>query len=304
MKYIFVVNPVAGKKQVQYDIVNQIKLKLTEDQYEIYQTKGPNDARLFCSERVKTKEDLIFFACGGDGTVFEVVNGVGLKFPVGVIPCGSGNDFIKNIENTDFLSLARQLNGTIEEMDLLVCNGEYVCNTFSTGFDADIAYNMVKYKSKPFVSGNGAYLLSLIGCFSHRLSYPMKIYVDGSETPIDENLLFCLCANGYIYGGSFKAAPFAYINDGFIDLCYCKELKKSDVLKLVKGFKDGNHVSDPRFKQFIGYQKCTKLRIEFPKPTIAGFDGNCTKLNSIDIEILPKAMKLLVPHGGRIRSEK
>ena len=100
MKHIFLINPAAGKKGNSESIIRpQIEDYCGKNglDYEIYVTKCQGDAQNYCAERAKSGEALRFYACGGDGTLYEVVNGVfgNPNCEVAVIPMGSGNDFIR-----------------------------------------------------------------------------------------------------------------------------------------------------------------------------------------------------------------
>ena len=101
MKHIFLMNPAAGKTEGKQAIEEQVR-KACEDAgvvYEIYHTTGPNDATAHVEACCKAEpnEELRFYACGGDGTLNEVAAGA-YRYPnasVTVVPCGSGNDFVK-----------------------------------------------------------------------------------------------------------------------------------------------------------------------------------------------------------------
>lgn len=299
MKPVFIINPVAGKGLVQKKLQESIEAKLPADSYEIHITKNEDDVTDFAKKRSSLGDDIVIFACGGDGTFFEVINGVEGRVPVGVVPCGSGNDFVKNIIGGDFFDLEKQLNGKIEEIDLLLCNNELVSNTCNMGFDADVAFNMTKFKKLPFVSGKMAYIISLVYCFFRKLSYPMEVEVDSEKLP-KADYLFVLGANGSIYGGGFKGAPLARINDGKMDYCLCRKVPLWKILGLVSDFRAGKHLDNPKFAKYISYGKCQKIHIESNEPIVLGKDGNCNLQTVIDVEIKPNALRLLIPQGGKI----
>lgn len=105
------------------------------------------------------------FAVGGDGTLSEVAAGaIGMEnVEVGVIPCGSGNDYIKTFgEIEKFLSPEKQLKATSRMVDMIESEGHLSINLCSIGLDAKVAYEMVKFKAVPFLSGSTAYNLALV----------------------------------------------------------------------------------------------------------------------------------------------
>ena len=98
MKHVFIINPAAGKENAYETIKAALESLETPVDYTLYLTKGQGDAtayvRSYCREHA---ERVRFYACGGDGTLNEVVNGL-VGFPqasLGCYPSGSGNDFVK-----------------------------------------------------------------------------------------------------------------------------------------------------------------------------------------------------------------
>ena len=301
MKYIFIINPTAGKQKLQKKIVQQIQRTLPAEQYELYYTSAPGDGKHLAHFCVQKNKDMILFACGGDGTFFEVVNGAAGQVPIGIFPCGSGNDFIKNIiSEQNLLDLHAQLNGRPVPLDLIQCNGQYISNICNIGFDADIANHMNRFKNLPLISGNAAYLLSTVYCFFRRMGYQMTVQIDDQE-PISGEFLFSLIANGQVYGGSFRGAPQASVCDGLIDVCLCRKLSRPTLLKFVRAFQKGTYLQNPACAPLIHYQKCKKICITMPEPTVTSYDGNISYTKTITAEIVPAAMQLMVPQGARLR---
>ena len=115
--HCFILNPAAGKTQRTEEMSRSIEAVCGERdvQYEIYLTTCVGDAGEYVKRRVAQdpSEAYRFYACGGDGTLCEVVNGVMATagdVSVGLIPSGTGNDFVRNFTNREiFLTLARSL---------------------------------------------------------------------------------------------------------------------------------------------------------------------------------------------------
>ncbi len=308
-KYIFIINPAAGKQTKQSELVNQIRTSLPREQYELQFTTCIGDGTRLADECVQqslqTNQNIVIFACGGDGTFFEVINGVNGRVPVGVFPCGSGNDFIKNIllpdPSTDLLmDLQAQLSGTPVSLDLIRCNDQYVSNVCNIGFDADIAYNMNRFRRVPFLSGKAAYIASVLYCFFRRMRYPMTVQID-DETPITAQFLFTVIANGQTYGGSFRGAPKASVMDGLIDVCLCRKLSRLTLLRFVSAFQKGTYLDIKGVDRWVTYKKCRRVNITMPELTVIGFDGNVSHTNQLSAEIVPAAMQLMIPQGASLR---
>ena len=242
---------------------------------------------------MQADRNICIFACGGDGTFFEVINGAAGKVPIGILPCGSGNDFIKNILPADnLLDLSAQLQGKPVPLDLIRCNGRYISNVCNIGFDADIAYNMTRFKSWPLVSGKSAYLLSAVYCFLYRLQgYTMTIQLD-DQPPIDSTFLFALLANGQTYGGLLPrraAGLCAGRPDGRLPL---PENTAAHAAALSAPLSEGHLSAEKSCAAFIQYQTCKRVQITLQAPTITGYDGNITTSTFLEAELVPAAMEL------------
>ena len=111
MKYVFIVNPIAGKGNKQDGFVTAVDDYFAQNggEYEVYYTSDKGDAMAYSNALAKTGEELRIYACGGEGTAFEVLNGVyGYKnVSLGVVPCGSANDFISYFSDKElFMDVA------------------------------------------------------------------------------------------------------------------------------------------------------------------------------------------------------
>ena len=145
MKHIYLINPAAGRSDSTDMLSEQIRAAYEDGQNEavLYRTAGVGDAtryvREYCIEH--PDEEVRFFACGGDGTFNEVAAGAqGFAYAaVGLIPVGTGNDFMRNFVGTDrFMDVSAQKEGEVMELDLIRCNDYYGVNLLNTGFANDI----------------------------------------------------------------------------------------------------------------------------------------------------------------------
>lgn len=298
MKHIFIINPKAGGK----DATNYIKESLDQFQdtidYEIYRTKGVYDACEFVKKCCEDYHDeLRFYACGGDGTLNEVINGMfGFQnASVTNYPCGSGNDFIKNFgSKEDFLNLHNLLNGESKKIDILKVNDRYAANICNLGFDATVSENFVKFRKKPFIKGHSAYYLSVFYSLLFKMKYQCRIEVD-DQVVTDNLILLCALANGKCYGGGFYCAPRAKIDDGLIDICIARHLSRFRFLKMIGKYKKGLHLDDPVVKQYITYLQGNKVKITSPEEITYTIDGENFKDQEIKIEIFENAINFIIP---------
>ena len=182
MKHIFIINPTAGVKN-SFNLIKEEVEKLQDIDYVIYETKAKGDAISYVKNylRENINELCRFYACGGDGTLFEVINGV-VGFSnaeVSCVPIGSGNDFLKYFGNTEaFKNISDLVNGSTVSIDLLKINDTYVTNVFNIGFDSRVVVKQAKIKRWPLMTGKSAYNLSVFLSLFGKLSWKSKLYID------------------------------------------------------------------------------------------------------------------------------
>ncbi|MFI3211820.1 MAG: YegS/Rv2252/BmrU family lipid kinase [Eubacteriales bacterium] len=301
MKHIFIINPIAGAKDISATLIPQIKA-LKDIDYRIEMTEYVGHAREIARKYASTYEEIRIYACGGDGTLNEVIIG-SYGYPqveIACVPCGSGNDFIKVFgKREDFFNLEQLVLGKSIEVDIMKVNDKMSASICSVGFDANVAYGIKKYKRIPLLGGRMAYNMSVIENYFKPLGTYLEIEVDGKQYHGDY-LLLCV-ANGTTYGGGFKSAPMAKVNDGIIDIVLVKKINRLFILKLIAKYATGNHIINeeviPAFKPYMTYIKGERIRINSSKDFTLNIDGECEKINSLAIEILKKEMKFVLPQG-------
>jgi diacylglycerol kinase (ATP) len=300
MKHIFVINPKAGKYDHSSEIKEQLKAYDGQIDYEVYITQYRADAQRFVREYLASHpadETYRFYACGGDGTLYDVVNGA-FGHPnaeVDCYACGSGNDFAKNFHDMPrFCNLAKAIAGTPKPIDILKVGEKYCVNITNFGFDGTVTYNALKYKKMHFISGPLAYKIAAVTTILGKINQYMKVTLD-DKVVYEGSALLIAVANGYCYGGGFYCCPEAKIDDGLIDVCLLKGLKKTRVARFMKLFRAGKHVGNPRFKDIVIYQKCQKVDILSDHPVAFAIDGEVFKEPHLTIEIKPASLKLVIP---------
>ena len=297
MNHVFIINPKAGSKDVTNFIIEELNKRKDLINYSLYITTKRNDACEFAKDYCeKHPEATRFYACGGDGTLNEVVNGI-IGYPnksVTSYPCGSGNDFIKSFGNPKaFLDLDALINGQEIDVDVLKVNDRYTINICNLGFDAIVADNMIKFKHKPLMSGPSAYRMAVLYSVLFKMKHRCQITVDG-EVIFDDDMLLCAIANGVCYGGGYYCAPEAKVDDGLMDFCLAKKVTRFQLFKMIKKYKIGEHITDKTVKKFIDYRKIHNISITAPNELIYCMDGEIAKSKRIDISLVNKAIKLII----------
>lgn len=310
MRHIFIINPVAGNGKIQSDIVNNINNTFNNKNitYEIYYTKHKGDIKNYLLDKCKDLVPTVFYACGGDGTLHEVVNAVNASeythTSVGVIPCGSGNDFIKNFDNDgNFLNMELQMQGQNVYLDLIKVRDEFAVSVCNIGLDADAASYMHKFKKVPLISGSTRYYLSVIYCLLNKLGKTLNVTID-NNIKLDGSYLLGVIANGHSYGGGYKCAPLAIVNDGIMDLCFVDNISRFKIMSLIGSYKIGEHLENPKINKYITYHKCNLVNIKSNDKLNVCIDGENYSYNEVKISIEKNALKFWLPKGAQIQGNK
>lgn len=294
MKHLFIINPNAGKGNA-LNIIPQIKkiFELINEEPIIEVTKRPGHATEIVRNYVQS-EDYRVYSVGGDGTLNEVLNGiVNSQSQLGIIPAGSGNDFIKSLIIDENVSVEKLLKQTIigesKKTDIGIVNGKYFINISSIGFDADVVQTSIKLKKSPFIPSKLAYLLSIfLTVFFHK-NKNLEILLDNNKINTKTTLL-AVC-NGNFYGGGMLVAPFAKISDGCFDVCLVEDLSILKILTLFPKLIKGKH---SELKE-VSFFKSQKLIVDCEKNINLNLDGELVQSKHIEFEILPHAINVIHP---------
>ncbi len=305
MKHIFVINPAAG----QGKSLNFIKPRIEEVckkyslDYEVHVTEKQGEGIEYVKNRAASGEEIRFYACGGDGTLYDVVNGAfGFKnVQVAVIPLGSGNDFIRLFgTKEEFLNLDDVVNGVPVEFDVIKCGDEIAINQCSMGMDAEVCAMQGKIKKLPLVTGEGAYyigcLYAIIKKFKNRFTYK----IDDDEA-ITKDCLFCFCGNSRWYGGGFMAAPLALPEDGLLDFVIVEAgVSRIKLTSLLNKYKRGEHLD----WDITSFKRGKKLTIHSEKPAAVNVDGETKYVTDATFEIIEKGITYVVPAKSKFLEER
>lgn len=295
MKYVFIVNPVAGKKKAG-DFVPEIEkiCRAKGIDFEIYQTQSVGDAKKYTRKLGESGEDVRVYGCGGDGTLFEVINGaVGFKnLQVGTLPLGSGNDFIRNFgTKKDFLDVLNQIEGESRKIDLIKCGEKYAVSQCSMGLDAEVCAKQASFKKLPLMSGEMAYTASLVYCFLTKSSNVFEVSIDDGEFETYD-VLFTLCGNARYYGGGYKGIPLAICDDGLLDFIIVrKDMPVIKFLKEMNNYKAGKHLSWDR----TIFKRGRKMTVRSRKFSAVNVDGECEFVKERTFEIVPEGINFIFP---------
>ena len=298
MKHIFIINPAAGK----YDRTEEFSGKIAAAcasrglDYAIHVSEKPGDCRATARRAAESGEEVRLYACGGDGTLNEVVNGAAgfANAAVTHFPGGSGNDAIKIFsEPAAFTDLDRLLDAEEARLDLIRCNGMYALNILSIGLDARIGTDIARYKRLPFVTGKGAYVLSILSNMVHGLSADYTVTLDSGEVLSGQKTMICIC-NGRWYGGGFNPVPEAEPDDGLLDVLVVEKVSLLQVASVIGHYQKGRYAEYP---ELIRHARCRSLRIECAERSVVNVDGEAVYTTDAKIEVVPHAIRFFYPKG-------
>ncbi|MBQ9196796.1 MAG: YegS/Rv2252/BmrU family lipid kinase [Clostridia bacterium] len=303
MRHIFIVNPHSGPQDATGTIRSAVAGRTD---CEVYVTKGPQDATRYIKSLCQTaREQLRFYACGGDGTLNEVVNGaVGFSHAaVGCYPSGSGNDFVKYFGGKRaFLDIDAQLLAPERSVDLIRVNDRYAINVVNIGFEATAAARMVNFRRFPLFQGPRSYYPAVVTTLIDSMKHPFRLTADG-EKLCDGKILLCTFANGEYVGGSFRCAPRASVEDGLLEVCMVTPLSRLNFAGMIGMYQRGDHLDSPKMQKYITYRRAQRIEIESPRETLICLDGEITKGSRFTVEAMPGALRFILPesafHSGK-----
>ncbi|MGD9900345.1 MAG: diacylglycerol kinase family protein [Calditrichaceae bacterium] len=286
--YYFIVNPASGrgKGKVLGGRLRQKLIDLGLDHELVFTEKKWHAVDLAAKAADKFK---IVVAVGGDGTVHEVVNGlVGTKAVFGVIPVGSGNDFVHaaGIPNDFNQALDLLLAGNQKFIDVGKANDRYFPNGLGVGFDAwvvNTSFSVTKLR------GNAIYLYSVL---RNLITYkPVEIEIRYNGTVRTEDFFMLTFGNGVSMGGGFHLTPDAVLDDGLIDLCLVKNMSLIAKLKNLLLVYSGKHKDDPK----VTMARADKVQLRSETGFAVHADGELMSLNmqELNIEIIPNALRII-----------
>lgn len=293
MKHLFIINPAAGSRDRTADYTAEIQRLCVGLDYEIAVSQAPGECRRLAREAAQTGEEVRIYACGGDGTLNEVVSGAA-GFPNAAVTAwcgGSGNDFVKLFsEPAAFSDLSRLLEAEEVCFDLIACNDDLALNICSVGLDARIGTDVARYKRLPFLHGFNAYVLSTVVNLFRGISEHYIVEVEGQRFD-DEQTFVCVC-NGRYYGGGFNPVPDADPADGKLDVLLVKKVSLLQVPGIIGTYKNGGYRELP---EFIRHFRTDRVRILCDGPTPVNLDGELRMAQDVEMRVARERIHFFYP---------
>ena len=297
MTHLFIINPAAGSRDrtKQYSLaIHEICTARNLD-YRIEVSSAPGECRRIAREAAESGEPYRIYACGGDGTLNEVVSGAAGydNVSVSVYSGGSGNDFVKLFsEPKAFFDLERLLDAEETTFDLSRCNDDFSLNICSVGLDARIGTDVANYKRIPLLSGFRAYAVSTVVNVIRGIAQHYVVEINGETIDADHTLI-CAC-NGRFYGGGFNPVPEADPTDGLLDVLLINKVSRLQVAQVIGKFKDGRYKELPHL---VRHLKTKRLVVRCDTPNPINLDGELRISDTVDIRVAEEKIRFFYPRG-------
>jgi len=297
MKHIFIINPAAGSRDRTGEYAPMIRHACnTRDlDFEIHISRGPGDCTRLAREAAQSGEDVRLYACGGDGTLNEVMAGAA-GFPnaaTTVFSSGSGNDFVKIFDDPKaFFDLERLLDAEDATFDLIDCNGDLSINICCVGLDARIGNDVSNYKRLPMLHGFRAYLASTVVNVIRGISEHYRVEVDGEV--IDDRFTFVCVCNGRFYGGGFNPIPEADPADGKLDVLLVKHISRAQVPFIIGKYKEGRY---QELSKIARYVRTDSIKVICDQSTPINLDGEIRWADAVEFRVAQKKIRFFYPRG-------
>ena len=297
MKHLFIINPAAGgyNRSKEYCETIHKVCRARKVNYEIRISTAPGEVVRLAREAAQTGEELRIYACGGDGTLNEVVAGtVGYdNVAVSVFSGGSGNDFVKIFDDPKaFFDLHRLMDAEEVSFDLIRCNEDVALNICSVGLDARVGTDAYRYKRLPMLNGFRAYAASTVVNVIKGISEHYVVEINGQR--IDEELTFVCVCNGRFYGGGFNPVPEADPTDGLLDVLLVKKVTRMQVPGIIGKYKNGQYKELPDLVQHF---RTDRVVIRCDKPTPVNVDGEAIVAETVELRVAEEKLRFFYPRG-------
>lgn len=230
-------------------------------------------------------------AVGGDGTVHEVAAAcVGRDRVLGVLPAGSGNDYVKALGVGTDLDRALELlvEGGVRSVDAGEVNGVLFNNGLGIGFDAEVAAGVEV--APAYLGGPGRYVWSVARLLLGFRCHEAVLRVDGKV--IEAETILVAAALGTTYGAMFRLAPAAKLDDGLFDVIWSEKVNRGEVLRLVPAALRGTLLERPK----VHMARAREVEVELAEEVPAHVDGEMLDPTRVfRARVLPGALRVVAP---------
>jgi diacylglycerol kinase (ATP) len=295
--FLAVVNPAAGGGRCRKLVGPALdRLRSGGINLKMVETSAPGQATLLVRDAY-LQGYRKFIAVGGDGTSYEVVNGLfpsqtGDPATLGFLPLGTGNSFLRDFSDrgVEFAieALLARRSSPCDVLRLTHQSGVlHYINLLSMGFSADVA----TLRARRFSGwGEIGYQSSIFICLARFRRRPFPLRVNG-EAELDRRpCLFLTFSNSKFTGGTMMIAPKAEVNDGLIEYVRWGPIGRLGLIRNLPTLYDGTHINHPLAER----RPAKRVDFQFDAPVDVMVDGEVLTLNCQSLDVLPAALNVVV----------
>lgn len=287
----FIVNRLSGKGKGAV-VTERIRLYLQEKKiaYKMVTTEYKAHAVELAAQLCREKDCSALVAVGGDGTFSEVLNGMDTRIPLGLIPSGTGNDFIRSVPAGK--TLEEQLDAVIQNrispVDFIQVNDRRSINIAGTGFDVDILLRQEKMRR--YLKGSLSYFAALIVTVFTMKFRQFRVRIDDSEMIDTAGLLLC-AANGKYFGGGLPISLDSCPDDGVLELVLVKKMPRVLIPYMLVQFLRGK-LSD--IKNYVELRRYRSIECSVTPKVDIQLDGELFDMPHFTCTLCPGGLKLFL----------
>jgi YegS/Rv2252/BmrU family lipid kinase len=298
VSYLAIVNPAAGGGRSRKLLAPALeRLRAAGLEIEVAETKAAGDATRLVRD-ASSRGQRNFIAVGGDGTSYEIVNGIfpessqGGPATLGFLPLGSGNSFLREFSNRGAEhAIEALIAGRSQSCDVLRMKHRtgvvHYINLLSVGFTADVA----ALRARRFgAQGELGYFISIFLGLARlqRRAFPVK--VDGENEFDRRRCLFLTFNNSKFTGGTMMIAPKAEVNSGLIEYVRWGAIGRLDLIRNLPRLYDGTHIEQAQAER----KAVRRVEFDLDAPVDVMVDGEVLTLHCQELDVLPGALQVVV----------
>ena len=295
--YLAIVNPAAGGGKSQKLLGPALdRLRAGGIEIEIASTVASGDAtRIARNAYISGIRN--FIAVGGDGTSYEIVNGlfpesIGLEpARLAFLPLGTGNSFLRDFSDKGveyaIESIIADRSRSCDVLRLRHGSGTiYYINLLSMGFSADVA----TLRARRFAHwGELGYFTSIFLTLARFNRRPFPVRVQEQDKFDDRRCLFITFNNSKFTGGTMMIAPKAEVNDGLVEYVRWGPIGRLGLIRNLPGLYDGTHIEHPLAER----QAVKHVEFKLERPVDVMVDGEVLSLHCQELDVLPGALNVV-----------
>jgi len=310
MKHIFIINPRSFKNSVLRDFViaeiNSCFPNKNSDDYEIYTSKFPREATEVVGRFIENhpKEETIrVYAIGGDGILFDCLNGMA-EYPnaeLTSIPYGNANDYVLSFGEdaiSKFRDIKSLVNGVVRPVDVIQSGSDYSLLGVSVGLIGEtilLAEAVFPRLPAKWLQKNANTAYTLCGIKSAFNKEVMQQYYDILIDGNDYSGQYCnlTISNSPNKGGGMPTIPYAKPDDGKLDVLIFRTTKSFEFLKTIGDHNKGHFEKHNMYEHI----RCEKVEIQSKVPMRVETDGEAKQTHELNIKVLPGKLNFVTPSG-------